>query len=419
MSAACEPSAGQRRRPRSSSSTSSSTCSFAATRRSTSLHSVAVAWLAAVATLAMAPGRVLADTSATYPLTTDSNCTCYRTNSSTSNYFSHHSFFDFRSLPQYVRTPPVLTEPQANINAGPTNDYFQSINWTSMWAMQNWDNSAQMRANNSDVTGSDATLFMVNSPNNIYIENNTDSGANAPQTHMVMRTARLHTFQTSSEIESASGGFHFLSVRMYARTLGAPGAITAMFTYRPGANNALNLVQESDLEIRTRDPPTRVQFTNQPSWNADGDIPAATRNVTMPGSRRWSEWAHYRMDWTPGSTTWYVDGQLVSTINFQAPRDNSQVMFNSWSDGGSWSGNMSTNSEAYLQIQWIEMVFNNTDAAYMPRSGPCTNMCSIDETPVTGTPVLIASGGTCPRLHPVLSAVLLVALAASLVTGGL
>lgn len=332
-------------------------------------------------------------------LTTDANCTCFRTNSSTANYFSHHSFFDFRTMGEYVHTPPVLQDSQANINAPATNTFFSSANWTNMWQAQNWDNGALMKANNSDVTGSDATLYMVNSPNNIYIEHNSDVlgkrgvATRDTPTYMVMRTARLNAFQTSAEIESSSTGYRFLSVRMYARTVGAPGAITAMFTYRPGANNALNLVQESDLEIRTRDPATRVQFTNQPSWNADGDIPQATRNVTMPGGNRWNDWAHYRMDWTPGSTTWYVDGQLASTITFQAPRDASQVMFNSWSDGGTWSGNMSANGAAFLQIQWIEMVFNNTDAAYMPKSGGCTNMCSIDETPVTGTPVLVASGG--------------------------
>lgn len=48
-----------------------------------------------------------------------------------------------------------------------------------------------------------------------------------------------------------------------------------------------------------------------------------------------AELLHCLMDWTPGVTTWYVDGQLASTIPFQAPRDPSQVMFNSWSDGGS------------------------------------------------------------------------------------
>lgn len=382
---------------------------------------MALAWITAVATLASIPSGVHAATTpptSAFPLTTDSNCTCFRTNSSTANYFSHHSFFDFRQMSQYVRTPPVLQDSQANVNADPTNDFFKSLTWTNMWQAQNWDNGALMKVNNSDVTGTDATLFMVNSPNNIYIEHNSDhaptsnisvrapnttvaaTNASSVPTYMVMRTARLNAFQTSAEIESSSTGFRFLSVRMYARTVGASGAITAMFTYRPGANNALNLVQESDLEIRTRDPATRVQFTNQPSWNADGDIPQATRNVTMPGGNRWNEWAHYRMDWTPGSTTWYVDGQLASTITFQAPRDPSQVMFNSWSDGGTWSGNMSKNAEAYLQIQWIEMVFNNTDAAYMPRSGPCTNMCSIDETPVTGTPVLIASGGRSLRRPP-------------------
>ena len=73
-----------------------------------------------------------------------------------------------------------------------------------------------------------------------------------------------------------------------------------------------------------------------------------------------------------------------------------QIMFNSWSDGGSWSGNMTHNDKAKLQIQWIEMVFNNTDPAYAepPRAGGCQNICSIDLTPTVGTPVLLTNAGT-------------------------
>jgi beta-glucanase (GH16 family) len=337
-----------------------------------------------------------------YNLTTDDKCGCFRTNSSTSAYFAHHHFIDFRSLTQHARSPNVLADANANTNARESADFFTHSNFTSMWSPQSWNNADLMKMNNSDVSGSDATLLMVNSKNNIFIERNTDPEANS-QTYMVMRTARLPNFQTSAEIESLSQGFRFISIRMHARTRGAKGAITAMFTYRAGPNNQLSLVQEADLEIRTNDPQNRVQFTNQPSWNANGDIPAATRNVTMPSRAKWNEWATYRMDWTPGSTSWYVDGQLASTITFQAPRDASQIMFNSWSDGGTWSGTMPLNESASLEIQWIEVVFNNTESRYAPRPGSCSQVCSIDETPEIGTPVLIASNtgaGTFTTLIP-------------------
>lgn len=90
----------------------------------------------------------------------------------------------------------------------------------------------------------------------------------------------------------------------------------------------------------------------------------------------------------------------VSTNSFQAPRDPSQIIFNAWSDGGSWSGNMSVNSEAYLQIQWIDVVYNNTDATIgvMPSANAkCATVCSIDETKTVGVPVLITSTPSTPN----------------------
>ncbi|KAK1759992.1 glycoside hydrolase [Echria macrotheca] len=342
-------------------------------------------------TLLVAAASLVAVARGAYPLTTDSNCGCYKTNATTSNYFAHHHFFDFRSLSQYVNVTKPIGDFAANADASETSAYFRARSWVDVWDIQTWNNTGQISLNDTDV--SDATVKMVNSPNNIFIERNTDSGAGYGATYLTMRTVRHDSFQSAAEFESRSAGYQFLSIRMMARTKGAPGAVTAMFTYRPPPTpRNMMLVQEADLEIRTRDPPVYVQYTNQPSWNSTSDISAATRNVSLPGGRRWSDWAMYRMDWTPGTSTWYVNGQFHSTISFQAPRDPAQVMFNSWSDGGSWSGPMAVNTEAYMQIQWIELVYNNTDPGNV-KTGKCVNVCSIDETTRLGTPVLITGNG--------------------------
>ncbi|KAI4860601.1 carbohydrate-binding module family 1 protein [Hypoxylon rubiginosum] len=331
-----------------------------------------------------------------YPLVTDSRCNCYRTNATSSHYFTHHRFFDFRDKSQYVRVPSPINDPHASADAPVANSYFSDAAWTSMWSIQNWNNSALMNGN-PDVTGSDATVLMVNSANNIYFDRNTDPRAGS-QTYMVMRTMRHNTFQSASEIESVSLGYRYLSIRMYARTKGAPGAITAMFTFREASQ--LAQVQEADLEVRTVDPKYSIQYTNQPSWNSAGEIPEATRNVSIPNRVDWSNWQYHRMDWTPGSTSWLIDGQLMSSIQFQAPRDASRVMFNSWSDGGSWSGNMTVGSSAEMQIQWIDVVYNSTDptpgnpSTNPGAGGNCVNTCSIDLTSKTGTPVLISGPQT-------------------------
>ncbi|KAI1487701.1 carbohydrate-binding module family 1 protein [Biscogniauxia mediterranea] len=146
------------------------------------------------------------------------------------------------------------------------------------------------------------------------------------------------------------------------------------------------------LSLRPRDPDRGSavldSVTNHPSWNTDGDVSQATRNITLPG---------------------------------RAPYDPSRVMINTWSDGGSWSG-MSVGTTTEMHIQWIDFVYNSTDITPVQtpgvpgfpgfpaspgnpgqnpgsESGPsCANVCSIDQTSKIGTPVLISApqGGQNP-----------------------
>ncbi|KAI0971060.1 glycoside hydrolase family 16 protein [Xylaria arbuscula] len=331
----------------------------------------------------------------------DRQCNCYLTNETSTNYFTTHNFFDFRALPQYAKVPSPIEDPYDSADADETSEYFLASNWTDVWGIQSW--------NNSDTAGTeDVPVLLVNSANNIYIEKNGDENPSS-NTFLTMRTLRYKDYQSTAEFESISKAYHFLSVRMYARTLGAPGAVTAMFTYRDdGDPTKLTSVQESDLEIRTMDPKNKVQYTNQPSYNSAGyDIPQSTRNATTPVQADWTQWSVHRLDWSPKNTTWYIDGNQVASIAFQVPRDPSQVIFNAWSDGGEWSGNMSVGRAAYLQIQWIEIVYNSTgnekttekrgnDASWSfpgvkRDDGACQSVCSIDDTPKTGTPVLLQS----------------------------
>ncbi|GAW19141.1 hypothetical protein ANO14919_086250 [Xylariales sp. No.14919] len=329
----------------------------------------------------------------------DRQCNCYLTNDTSKNYFTTHDFFDFRALSQYAKVSSPIADPYDSSDADETSNYFLNDHWTNAWGIQRWNNS-------DTVDSGDVPVLLVNSPNNIYIENNEDEDASS-ETFLTMRTLRYKDYQSAAEFESISKAYHFLSVRMYARTIGAPGAVTAMFTYRDdGDSTKLTSVQESDLEIRTMDPKDKVQYTNQPSYNAAGyDIPQSTRNATTPVQADWTQWSVHRMDWSPKNTTWYIDGRQVASIAFQVPRDPSQVIFNAWSDGGEWSGNMTIGSEAYLQIQWIEIVYNSTGDAKTTdkrnedtalslsnakRDGEgCQNICSIDDTPTIGTPVLL------------------------------
>ncbi|KAK2000065.1 concanavalin A-like lectin/glucanase [Colletotrichum falcatum] len=359
--------------------------------------------------LALAP-LVVADD---HPYVADSVCNCYLTNSS-ERYFTNHLFFDFRNLGQYAGVPDAVADWDASANASVTSDYFNSDAWTSVWSIQNWNNTDKRGKD-----GNDATVDMVNSASNIYIEKNNDQDASS-DTFMSMRTVRLKDFQSSAEIESISMGYHFVSVRMLARTLGAPGACTALFTYREADNYAD--VQEADIEVLTKDPDNRIQYTNQPSFTAQGDtIDKSTQNGTMPRGTSWRDWAVHRLDWDEKDSTWLVDGSKVSKISFQVPRDPSRVMLNSWSDGGSWSGIMNVGDSAVMQIQWLDMVFNTTEGSPPDPSqdfsssrrdidlqrhghGPmgrlerrdgndqCQVVCSIDSSNVIGQPVMLHNG---------------------------
>ncbi|KAK8125145.1 concanavalin A-like lectin/glucanase [Apiospora kogelbergensis] len=155
-----------------------------------------------------------------YPLTTDSNCTCYQTNETASQFLTHHKFFDFRSLPQYVNVPKAIEDPALSAGADVTSSYFSTADWQSWWQIQSWNNSDTLqRGNQTNATISDATVFMVNSPSNIYFERNTDARP-ASQTYLTMRTARHTTFQSAAEFESVALDYRYLSVRMKARTKG-------------------------------------------------------------------------------------------------------------------------------------------------------------------------------------------------------
>ncbi|KAM0263057.1 hypothetical protein ACHAQJ_001436 [Trichoderma viride] len=269
----------------------------------------------------------------------DSVCDCFLSNGTQPGYFSNHMFFDFRNLTKDAGVPAIITNETLATIVRPTSEYFSSQEWTSIWQPQGWSNS---EGKGKGLSGA-ATVLMVYSPGNVYIQKNKDDDA-LSETYMTLRTQRLPKFQSAAAFQTKTSDYQFVSLRMLARTTGGPGAVTAMFTY--GDPNTTSTVQEADFEVLTRGPREKIQYTNQPSFSSNGQVnPDATQNVSLPNDMIWSQWAVHRLDWTAQSSV----PQAASGINF-----------NAWSDGGSWSGNMSLYDEASLQIQWIEMIYNTT-----------------------------------------------------------
>ncbi|KOS20674.1 Endothelin-converting enzyme 2 [Escovopsis weberi] len=291
----------------------------------------------------------------------DPPCECFLINGTVPTYYNHHMFYDFRSLSEFARVPPNIENSSDASGAGASSAYFSHPNWTDIWDIQTWDNSDG--PGKPYVNG--GTVYMVNTNNNVFISPNEDEGA-VSDTYLTLRTSRLKGYQSASEFQTVAGNYQFASMRMLARTLGGAGAVTGMFTYRDETGQLAD-VQESDIEILTRGPRDKIQYTNQPSYTDDGrDIPQATTNSTTPD---WSDWVTHRLDWTPKEVVWYVNGMTVSRIRFQTPKQASDLHFSAWSDGGVWSGVMDMGHEAFQHIQWIEVLYNTTDEDVLKGSG--------------------------------------------------
>ena len=103
-------------------------------------------------------------------------CDCFKTNGSSEAYFAYHRFFDYRNVsPQLTSNPPVLTDATETQDAGNTSSFFSDESWAADWTIPNWDNSDSL-----NTPGSDATVLMINSPNNVYI------GMSSPSPQIIM-----------------------------------------------------------------------------------------------------------------------------------------------------------------------------------------------------------------------------------------
>src|SRR5437588_7252661 len=74
-----------------------------------------------------------------------------------------------------------------------------------------------------------------------------------------------------------------------------------------------------------------------------------------------------------------------------------------WSDGGEWSGNITKGQTAYMEIEFIEMVYNTSgrNPSKVKRGGTsikCTDIYSVDGVSVVGTPEPAGQTGSAAAL---------------------
>ncbi|KAF2401486.1 concanavalin A-like lectin/glucanase [Trichodelitschia bisporula] len=329
--------------------------------------------------LALAALPLLVTGANTPPNPHDNNkaCTCYRVPSGPDTaYFSYHRFYDFRSLrPTHdlsnpFEPPPRVTENQRSGKEKSRDDaFFNSGRMAEDWGVMDWGKKRE----------EDAPLRVQNSPLNVYIS--YPRNASEPSA-LTLRTTRQPLYQSTAELETTLHTMQHISLRVSARVTGSPGAVAGLFTYASGTS-------ESDIEILTRDDPSKIRYTNQPAVDKKGDdIPAASRAVA--GQAPWDEWRVHRLDWLPGKSRWYLDGDKVAESTYGVPKEPSYVVLNMWGDGGEWSGEMDVGGEAELQVRWMEMVFNVSGKG---ETGNCKVGCVIDGVKELGTPEVVFKGG--------------------------
>ncbi|KAF2018924.1 glycoside hydrolase family 16 protein [Aaosphaeria arxii CBS 175.79] len=336
------------------------------------------------------------------PKDNNKDCDCYvlssGQDSQTPQYFQYYRFYDFRGFAdkpgQYVDTPPLVNDTQDAGSEPVWNaEILNSTSWNTDWSIQNWSKPAT----------EEFPVRMVNSPANIFISQSDDDDSNNnggnPFTWLTLRTSRLDDFQSAGEIENNQQNVKHCSMRMYARVTGSKGAVAGFFTFFDDDN-------ESDIEILTNDPTDTVRYTNQPAVNkkSGDEIAAASKEVaSLPP---WDEWQTHRIDWLDKNSYWFLNGKQVAANTYSVPRKPSYVVMNMWSDGGSWSGNMSKGDSAELQIQWIEMTFNTSGPVGGPGGGThdkrgkglmekrkakgCETVCKIDGVKETGHPEVVS-----------------------------
>lgn len=164
------------------------------------------------------------------------------------------------------------------------------------------------------------------------------------------------TAQLAGEITYTEFNINAASVRVKARVSGTPGGVAGIFTYR-------NDTQESDIEMLTRNPSNRINYSNQPVYYAPpryGQIPGATVEVDLPGGGVYTDWHVHRLDWIPGLSIFYVDGTKTRESRVNVPVDEARVYLNMWGAASEFTGVMPEGGEARLEVEWIEVVFNGT-----------------------------------------------------------
>ncbi|KAG8632090.1 hypothetical protein KVT40_001230 [Elsinoe batatas] len=162
----------------------------------------------------------------------------------------------------------------------------------------------------------------------------------------------------SAEIQTAAKDILYGSVRTVAMASTVAGTTHGFSFYS-------NDTQEADIAFLTDDTAI-LHLTNEQTGYGQ---PVTSFGVPSPSDAT-SAFHEYRMDWVPGKTMFYIDGQLVYQINQNVPSTPGFYLWNNWSNGNAWAKGPPQGTNT-VKIQSIVAYFNQTSKVPNTNSASC------------------------------------------------
>ncbi|KAF5351663.1 hypothetical protein D9756_007715 [Leucocoprinus leucothites] len=161
---------------------------------------------------------------------------------------------------------------------------------------------------------------------------------------------------------------HFLyaSARTVQKSSKTPGVVEGNFFYR-------NDNQEIDWEILTSTIWSRSDCVLPGIWAVNQGVIPGTSSISKRITFTFdptADFHEYRIDWSPGATAFYIDGQLKTRFTTNVPSQAGPWVWNTWSNGDPCWSNGPPTVDSITQIRSIEIFKGWTSMA----SG---NVCNV------------------------------------------
>lgn len=122
-----------------------------------------------------------------------------------------------------------------------------------------------------------------------------------------------------AEISTHDEDILYGSVRTIFKASTVPGTCHGAFFYKDDNH-------EVDIEVITGDTWKGVHYTNQ---KANADAEPSTVQMELPSDAT-TGFQEYRVDWLPGQTNFYLNGQLQQTLATNVPSIPGSWLWNNW-----------------------------------------------------------------------------------------